>query len=304
MRHRTPSGARDLCHPMTDPIDPERNATQSAADAASDPASDPDRDPADASGIADAASPAARRRAPRPRRIPKTRAAPAPDAFTPAAYAPDPDKAKTAFDTRVQQWFSEREWQPFDFQREVWRAITAGSSGLLHATTGAGKTWAVWFGAMAAFGDHPPRALADPLTVLWITPMRALAADTARALQSAARELGVPWTIGLRTGDTSSTERARQSRRMPSALVTTPESLSLMLTRSDAREELKHVRLVVVDEWHELLGNKRGTQTQLAIAHLARWRADLQVWDCRRRSAIFRSPPTYCSRPFARRVYR
>ncbi|BCF93055.1 ligase-associated DNA damage response DEXH box helicase [Paraburkholderia sp. PGU16] len=263
---------------MTDPIDPERNATQSAADAASDPASDPDRDPADASGIDDTTNPAARRRAPRPRRIPKTRAAPAPDAFTPAAYAPDPDKAKTAFDTRVQQWFSEREWQPFDFQREVWRAITAGSSGLLHATTGAGKTWAVWFGAMAAFGDHPPRALADPLTVLWITPMRALAADTARALQSAARELGVPWTIGLRTGDTSSTERARQSRRMPSALVTTPESLSLMLTRSDAREELKHVRLVVVDEWHELLGNKRGTQTQLAIAHLARWRADLQVW--------------------------
>ena len=65
---------------------------------------------------------------------------------------------------------------------------------------------------------------------------------------------------------------------MPSALVTTPESLTLMLTRADAQEELAHVRLVVVDEWHELLGNKRGTQTQLALARLARWRPGIQVW--------------------------
>jgi ATP-dependent Lhr-like helicase len=108
--------------------------------------------------------------------------------------------------------------------------------------------------------------------------MRALAADSARALQSAVTALNVPWTVGLRTGDTSSTERARQSRRMPSALVTTPESLTLMLTRANAQEELKHLRMIVVDEWHELLGNKRGTQTQLAIARLARWRPDLQIW--------------------------
>lgn len=108
--------------------------------------------------------------------------------------------------------------------------------------------------------------------------MRALAADSARALQSAVTALNVPWTVGLRTGDTSSTERARQSRRMPSALVTTPESLTLMLTRANAQEELKHLRMIVVDEWHELLGNKRGTQTQLAVARLARWRPDLQIW--------------------------
>jgi ATP-dependent Lhr-like helicase len=108
--------------------------------------------------------------------------------------------------------------------------------------------------------------------------MRALAADSARALQNAVTALSVPWTVGLRTGDTSSTERARQSRRMPSALVTTPESLTLMLTRANAQEELKHLRMIVVDEWHELLGNKRGTQTQLAIARLARWRPELQIW--------------------------
>ncbi|GAB2922969.1 ligase-associated DNA damage response DEXH box helicase [Paraburkholderia jirisanensis] len=260
---------------MTDPIDSERTAARIEAATGKERADEAVEAEADID-TAPAASP--RVRAPRPRRIPKTRAEPTRDTFTSAAYLPDPAKADVPFDTRLQQWFDARTWQPFEFQHEVWRALAAGSSGLLHATTGAGKTWAVWFGALAAFAAHTPRALADPLTVLWITPMRALAADTARALQSSARELAVPWTVGLRTGDTSSTERARQSRRMPSALVTTPESLTLLLTRSDARDELKHVRVVVVDEWHELLGNKRGTQTQLAIARLAHWRADLQVW--------------------------
>ncbi|MBN3725051.1 ligase-associated DNA damage response DEXH box helicase, partial [Burkholderia sp. Ac-20379] len=156
------------------------------------------------------------------------------------------------------------------------------------------KTWAVWIGALAAFGGEPaarskaakPAAVAGvrrgalpaPLTVLWITPMRALAADSARALQGAVTDLSVPWTVGLRTGDTPSAERARQDRRMPSALVTTPESLSLLLTRANARDTLAHLRLVVVDEWHELLGGKRGTQTQLALARLAAWRPELQVW--------------------------
>ena len=131
----------------------------------------------------------------------------------------------------------------------------------------------LFYGAKALSTRH-----LEPLTVLWITPMRALAADTARALQSSAIELAVPWTVGLRTGDTSPAERARQNRRMPSALITTPESLTLVLTRPDARDVLSHVRLVIVDEWHELLGNKRGTQTQLALARLAHWQPGLQAW--------------------------
>ena len=259
----------------------------------------------------DVALPAAapeRRRAPRPRRIPRSREQQArldarEPGFEPLPFSIDQDEARRPFAAKLKEWFETRRWQPFDFQREVWREMERGASGLLHATTGAGKTWAVWFGALAAFtratgeiaGNEPtgpstpaPRsALArkrpavvqpEPLTVLWITPMRALAADTARALQSSATELAVPWTVGLRTGDTSTAERARQNRRMPSALITTPESLSLILTRPDARDVLSHVRLVIVDEWHELLGNKRGTQTQLALARLAHWRPDLQVW--------------------------
>jgi ATP-dependent helicase Lhr and Lhr-like helicase len=225
-----------------------------------------------------------KRRTPRPRRVPRTLAAQAKadaiaELFQPVPMVSDPDAANTPFDIRLNAWFARNGWQPFPFQRAVWKEILGGASGLLHATTGAGKTWAVWLGALAADVDkHTSRALPAPLTVLWITPMRALAADTARALQTAVTELAVPWSIGLRTGDTPSSERARQNKRMPSALVTTPESLTLMLTRANAEEELKHVRLVVVDEWHELLGNKRGTQTQLALARLAHWRPELQVW--------------------------
>jgi ATP-dependent Lhr-like helicase len=189
-------------------------------------------------------------------------------------------------------WFAARSWKPFAFQREVWKAVKNGESGLLHATTGAGKTYAVWLAALQAFAPGRPLksgAAAPPLTVLWLTPMRALAADTVRALQApldaleAAQPGAAPWTVGARTGDTASVERSAQSRRLPSVLVTTPESLSVLLSRADAKEVLGTVRMVVVDEWHELLGNKRGVQVQLALARLKAWRAAaddeaLSIW--------------------------
>ena len=187
-------------------------------------------------------------------------------------------------------WFTSRGWQPFPFQQDVWQAVQNGESGLLHATTGSGKTYAVWLGALNRFAPaqilpaselHAPPKASDkpaPLTVLWITPMRALAADTARALQAPLDDLGINWSIGLRTGDTTGAERARQSRRLPSALVTTPESLTLLLTRADARQAFAHLRMVIVDEWHELLGNKRGVQLQLALARLRSWMPELIVW--------------------------
>jgi ATP-dependent Lhr-like helicase len=181
----------------------------------------------------------------------------------PTAANPQPD---------AEAWFAQRGWNPFPFQREVWQAMAAAESGVLHATTGSGKTYAVWMGALA-------RALPAPgLQVLWLTPMRALAADTVRALQLPQSELAPRWRVGLRTGDTSSTERARQERQLPAALVTTPESLSLMLTREDARARLAGVHTVIVDEWHELIGNKRGVQLQLALARLQRWHPGLVVW--------------------------
>ena len=175
-------------------------------------------------------------------------------------------------------WFAKRGWKPFAFQRRVWAAVERGESGLLHASTGAGKTYAVWLAAIRAFKALPQGRQPVALQVVWVTPMRALAADTARALQAPLDELGLPWSVGVRSGDTGSAERARQARRLPSVLVTTPESLTLLLTRAQAREDFATLRLVVVDEWHELLGNKRGVQLQLALAHLRQWHPELPTW--------------------------
>ena len=179
-------------------------------------------------------------------------------------------------------WFAVRDWKIFPFQRAVWKAALQGKSGLLHATTGSGKTFAVWFAALQRAqrlrAKTKSTRSAGGLRVLWITPMRALAADTVRALQGPAAELMPGWSIGARTGDTGSAERARQTRLLPSALVTTPESLSLLLSKADALDQCKGLDMVIIDEWHELLGSKRGVQTQLALARLRQWRPDLVVW--------------------------
>ncbi|MDQ2778793.1 MAG: ligase-associated DNA damage response DEXH box helicase [Pseudomonadota bacterium] len=176
----------------------------------------------------------------------------------------------------AEAWFAEQGFQPFPFQRAVWAAMAAGESGLLHATTGSGKTYAVWLGALSR--ARPLAKEGPSLQVLWLTPMRALAADTTRALKLPLPTVAPAWSVGQRTGDTPSAERARQDRRLPTALVTTPESLSLFLTRENAPEALGGVHTVIVDEWHELIGNKRGVQVQLALARLRHWNPRLVVW--------------------------
>jgi ATP-dependent helicase Lhr and Lhr-like helicase len=167
-------------------------------------------------------------------------------------------------------WFDARGWKVFPFQRAVWQAALAGESGLLHATTGSGKTFAVWFAALQrAMVAKPSRKRG--LRVLWITPMRALAADTLRALTESGAELMPGWTVDARTGDTSSAARARQAKHLPDTLITTPESLTLMLSKADAATQFAMLDMVIIDEWHELMGNKRGVQAQLALARLRRW---------------------------------
>ena len=178
---------------------------------------------------------------------------------------------------RMKAWFAEKGWKAFPFQKAVWDAALAGHSGLLHANTGAGKTFAVWFAALQRAGLASGKR-ASGLRVLWITPMRALAADTQRALEDSAAVLLPEWRVGARTGDTGSSERARQTRSMPAALVTTPESLTLMLSHAAAQEQFRHLDMIIIDEWHELMGSKRGVQVQLALARLRRWRPELLVW--------------------------
>lgn len=181
-------------------------------------------------------------------------------------------------------WFHRRGWRPFPFQHEAWDAYLNGGSGLIHAATGTGKTYAAWIGPLTEWLAEQPVPAAwpalepPPLRVLWLTPLRALAADTEESLRQPLLDLGLPWTVARRTGDTSSSERARQRKRLPSALITTPESMSLLLSYPDAASKFKNLQAVIVDEWHELLGNKRGVQTELCLARLRRWRPNLRVW--------------------------
>jgi ATP-dependent helicase Lhr and Lhr-like helicase len=111
-----------------------------------------------------------------------------------------------------------------------------------------------------------------------VTPLRALAADTAQALEQAVGGLGLPWSVEIRTADTAAALRNRQQRRLPSILVTTPESLTLQLARDDVGDRFRGLRATVVDEWHELLGSKRGVQTELALARLRKLRRRLRIW--------------------------
>ena len=181
---------------------------------------------------------------------------------------------------RVDAWFASRGWTPFPFQREVWQAYLAGERGLVHAATGTGKTLAAWIGPLLEMllSSDAPRASRHGPRVVWITPLRALAADTAESLREPLESLGIDWRVETRTGDTSPAQRARQQRRLPEALVTTPESLTLLLTRDDVAEVFGDLRLVVVDEWHELMGTKRGVQVELALSRLRALRPAVRTW--------------------------
>jgi len=178
--------------------------------------------------------------------------------------------------TAVQTWFAARGWKPFRFQEDVWTAYAAGKSGLIHAPTGLGKTLAAWLGPVAAGLD--PAAKKSGLKVLWITPLRALAVDTTQSLRAPLAGMGSTWEVEMRTGDTTQKIRTQLKKRLPEALVTTPESLSVMLSYPDAAERMAGLEAVIVDEWHELLSSKRGVQTELCLARLRTWNPGLRTW--------------------------
>ncbi len=172
----------------------------------------------------------------------------------------------------VTQWLRAQNRKPFEFQQQTWEQILLGNSGLVNAPTGFGKTYSVFLGALIQYINNNPKTFLtkknNGLQLLWITPLRALAKDIARAMEEVITALNLPWQVGVRNGDTPVNERARQKRHMPEVLIITPESLHLLLAQKDYPTTFKSLKIVAVDEWHELLGSKRGVQVELAISRL------------------------------------
>ncbi|GAA4335741.1 ligase-associated DNA damage response DEXH box helicase [Flaviaesturariibacter amylovorans] len=172
----------------------------------------------------------------------------------------------------VQEWLAAKDFRPFPYQEEAWSHILDGRSGLVNAPTGSGKTYSVFLGAVIRFiNEHPNdyrERSGNGLRLLWVTPLRALAKDIARAMEEVVTELGLQWKIGVRNGDTSLSDRAKQKRHMPEVLLITPESLHLLLAQKQYPEVFKYLELVAIDEWHELMGSKRGVQIELAMSRL------------------------------------
>jgi ATP-dependent Lhr-like helicase len=172
----------------------------------------------------------------------------------------------------INDWLAAKDFIPFAFQEETWQHIIKKKSGLVNAPTGCGKTFSVFLGAVISFiNDNPENYKTknkNGLQLLWITPLRALAKDIGRAMEEVIEELGMSWKIGIRNGDTSISDRAKQKRNVPEILIITPESLHLLLAQKRYPEVFKSLKIIAVDEWHELLGSKRGVQVELALSRI------------------------------------
>jgi len=177
------------------------------------------------------------------------------------------------------KWFKAKKWQPHTFQKNTWQAILQNKSGLLNAPTGCGKTFAIWFGILEHFYTaHKKQDKITSLHCLWITPLRALSKEIVAAMQTVSADLNLDYKIELRTGDTTPSQKAKQLKKTPQALVTTPESVHLLLATKNYTNLFKNLEFIVVDEWHELLGSKRGVQIELAISRLKAINPNLKIW--------------------------
>lgn len=181
----------------------------------------------------------------------------------------------------AENWFQCQGWKPFPFQKKTWKAFLQGKHGLLNAATGSGKTYALWIPIVLNYTRENPEYKVNKtkgIKAIWITPLRALSLEIQQAAQRFADDLETGLTVGIRTGDTSQSERARQKRNMPDLLITTPESLMLLLASKGYEKMFTTLTAVVVDEWHELLGSKRGVQLELGLSRLKAICPKLRIW--------------------------
>ena len=177
----------------------------------------------------------------------------------------------------IQNWMMEKSISPFKFQVQTWEKFGNGYSGMVVAPTGFGKTFSVFLALISDFLNHPDNYKSG-LKMIWITPLRSLSKDITKAMQEAIDEIGLDWAVGVRNGDTDPKVRQQQVKNMPEILVATPESLQLLLGQKNHQRFFKNLQTVVVDEWHELLGSKRGVLVELGISQLRKYVTKLKIW--------------------------
>tara|TARA_R110000868_G_scaffold37111_15_gene131702 strand:+ start:28315 stop:30786 length:2472 start_codon:yes stop_codon:yes gene_type:complete len=191
-------------------------------------------------------------------------------------------KSKSLGQKIISDWFFTKGWKTFPFQEEVWNAFLDGKKGLLNAPTGSGKTFALWMPNLIKWINENPTDYKSKtnngLKVLWVTPLRALTKDIQNALQLSLEDMNIPWEVGRRTGDVSQSIKQKQNKRMPEVLITTPESIHILLAQKKYQRHFKNLDSIIIDEWHELLGSKRGIQVELGISRLKALRPKLSIW--------------------------
>ncbi len=173
---------------------------------------------------------------------------------------------------QMRAWFESKSWEPASFQEAAWQAFAEGKSGIVNAPTGSGKTYSLLLPALLHCNPK------HRLQLIWITPIRALAKEIRQSAERAIEGMGLELEVGVRTGDTSTAERNRQKRKMPHLLITTPESLHLLLAGKQNDRTFSKLHTVVVDEWHELMGSKRAVQMELALSRLRGMNPKLRCW--------------------------
>ena len=176
-------------------------------------------------------------------------------------------------------WFKQQGWQPIAFQKKTWKAFLENKSGIIQVPTGSGKTYSAVMGPIAKMLAEIEKAKPlSGLQLLYITPLRALSRDIEASIKRPIEEMNWPITVESRTGDTKSSVKSRQIKKMPNILITTPESLAVLLSYKNSAKRFGNLRCVILDEWHELMSSKRGTQAELCMSRLRELTPTLQTW--------------------------
>jgi ATP-dependent Lhr-like helicase len=177
----------------------------------------------------------------------------------------------------ITQYLKTKAQEPFQFQLKTWKKYNSGYSGMVVAPTGFGKTFSVFLAVLIAY-INTPEAHKKGLKLLWISPLRSLAKDLDKAMTEVVDAIGIDWSVQVRNGDTSQHVRRQQERLMPDVLLTTPETMHLLFSQKNNSRWFKHLKCIAIDEWHELLGNKRGVLTELVISRLLNLAPQLRIW--------------------------